>query len=69
MCLSRCVEVGVSNAPIAIDVQSRPSGSQNKDDPHLEQKPRRTFADDWYQDMFSWPVMTSAGRGTLVEAK
>jgi hypothetical protein len=25
----------------------------NNDDPHIEQKPRRTFADDWYHDMFS----------------
>jgi hypothetical protein len=69
MCLSRCVEVGVSNAPIAMAIQSLAGGSQNKDDPHLEQKPRRTFADDWYQDKFSWPVMTSAARGTFVEAK
>jgi hypothetical protein len=45
--------VGVSNAPIAIAIQSLAGGSQNKDDPHVAQKPRRTFADDWYQDMFS----------------
>jgi hypothetical protein len=53
MCLSRCVEVGVSNAPIAMAIQSLWGGSQNKDDPHVEQNPRRTFAEDWYQDMFS----------------
>ena len=53
MCLSRCVEVGVSNAPIAMAIQSLAGGSQNKDDPHVEQKPRRTFGDDWYHDKFS----------------
>jgi len=34
-------------------IQSLAGGSQNKDDPHVEQNPRRTFAEDWYQDMFS----------------
>ena len=53
MCISRWVEVGVSNAPIAMPIQSRAGGSKNKEDPHVEQNPRRTFADDWYQVKFS----------------
>ena len=36
MCISRWVEVGVSNAPIAMPIQSRAGGSKNKEDPHLD---------------------------------
>jgi hypothetical protein len=54
---------------MAMAIQSLAGGSQNKDDPHLEQKPRRTLADDRYQDKFSSPAMASADRGTFVDAK
>src|SRR5258708_40102045 len=69
MCFSRCVEVGASNAPIAMAIQSIAGGSQNNEEPQVEQNPRRTFADDWYQDTLSSPVTTSAVLGTFVEAK
>jgi hypothetical protein len=44
---------GRLNAPIAMPIQSRAGGSKNKEDPHVEQNPRRTFADEWYQVKFS----------------
>jgi hypothetical protein len=56
-------------APSAIDVQSRNTGSQKSHDPHLEQKPRRTFSDDWNQVIISSPVTLSASFGRLAEAK
>jgi len=36
--------------PIATAVHSYPSmvGFQNNVEPQIEQKPRRTFSDDWY---------------------
>jgi hypothetical protein len=50
-------------------IQSRAGGSKNKEDPHVEQNPRRTFADEWYQVKFSGPVIATAALGTSVEAK
>jgi hypothetical protein len=44
--MASCVPVGESKAPMATAIQSLAGGSQNNDDPHFEQKPRRTFADD-----------------------
>jgi hypothetical protein len=63
------VDVGVSKEPIAIASQSRASGSQNNADPHRQQKPRRTFAEDWNQVTFCAPVMVRAALGTFAEAK
>jgi hypothetical protein len=63
------VEVGVSNAPIAIPIQSRAGGSKKREHPHVEQNPRRTFADEWYQVKFSRPVIATDDFGTSVEAK
>ena len=34
---------------MATPIQSRSSGSQNSDEPQVEQKPRRTFSEDWNQ--------------------
>ena len=59
----------MSNAPIATPIQSLAGGSQNRAAPHVEQKPRRTFAEDWYQVTFFSPVITIADLGTFVEAK
>jgi hypothetical protein len=69
MCTSRWVEVGVSNAPIAMPIQSRAGGSKNKEDPQVEQNPRRTFADEWYQLKFFRPLIATADLGTSVDAK
>jgi len=55
--------------PKATEVQSRKTGSQNNQHPHFEQKPRRTFSEDWYQVMFSSPVSSSADLGRFAEAK
>jgi len=68
MCLCARVLVGVSKLPMAIPIQSRCVGSQNRDDPHREQKPRRTFADDGYQANALSPRMVSAALGTSVDA-
>ena len=38
---------------MAMAIHSLSSGSQNRNEPHVAQNPRRTFADDWYQDTFS----------------
>jgi hypothetical protein len=54
---------------MAIAIQSYPAGSQNKEDPHLAQKPRFTLSEDWNQVMFSLPLTTSDARGTFPEAK
>ena len=66
MCISRWVPVGVSNAPIATPMKSRKIVSQNNDDPQTPQKPRRTFAEDWYQ--LTAPVTVNAALATSVEA-
>jgi len=34
--------------------------------PQTEQKPRRTFADEWYQVMFAAPKICTALLGTSV---
>jgi hypothetical protein len=59
----------IERTPIATPIQSRAGGSKNNVDPHVEQKPRRTFADDWYQATFSRPEIWSAAFGTSVDAK
>ena len=41
-------------------------GSKNSDAPHLVQKPRLTFSEEWYQVIFSEPWIVSAERGTSV---
>src|SRR5438552_4674463 len=69
MCFSRCVPVGDSKAPIAIEVQSRASGSQKRNEPQFEQKPRRTSTEDWYQVRCCAPLSVRFLRATLVEAK
>src|SRR4029079_14298948 len=63
------VSVGVSNAPMAIPVQSRSNGSQNSGDPHTEQKPRRAVSEDLNQVILSAPRTRTAERGTSVQAK
>ena len=65
----RRVRVGGSMAPMATEIQSFAGGSQNRLDPHVEQKPRRTFGEDWYQVMPSAPVTERAVRGTFVDTK
>jgi hypothetical protein len=35
----------------------------------VEQKPRRTLADEWYHVTFSCPVIVMAAFGTSVDAK
>ncbi len=54
---------------MAIPIQSRAIGSQNRDDPQIEQKPRRAFAEDWYQVTLSSPWIVTLARDTSVEAK
>lgn len=44
-----CVPTCASD-PIAMPIQSRAGGLKNMDDQHVEQKPRRTFADEWYRN-------------------
>jgi hypothetical protein len=44
-------------------------GSQNSAEPQVEQNPRRTFSDDWYQVTLSAPWMVTAERGMSVEAQ
>src|SRR6185437_479923 len=61
--------VGPSNAPMATPIQSLSSGSQKREDPHTEQKPRRTFADERYQERCSPPSIVILARGTSVETK
>ena len=61
--------VGCSKAPIAIAMVSRPIGSQNRKDPQVEQKPRRTFSDERYQVTASPPWTVTAARGRSVEAQ
>src|SRR4051794_40606823 len=50
-------------------IQSRATGSQNNDDPQIEQNPRRAFSDDWNQLTLSSPRMVTADFGTSVDAK
>src|SRR3990167_6013428 len=69
MCCARCVPDGPSTAPTAIPIQSRNTGSQNRVEPQVPQKPRRTFSEDWNQRRDSSPVTVSADFGTSVEAK
>src|SRR5215203_1603621 len=47
MCMWRCVPVGSSKAPMATAIFSLCTGSQNRDEPHVLQKPRRTRPLDW----------------------
>ena len=60
---------GGSNAPIAIPIQSFWIGSQNREEPHLEQNPRRTFSEERNQVTLSPPRTVKAARGTSVDAK
>src|SRR5262249_35187005 len=61
--MRRRVPVGVSNAPMARPIQSFSTGSQNSDEPHVAQKPRRTFSDERYHVTFSPPCTVTAARG------
>src|SRR5688500_5062131 len=69
MWMSMWLLVGSSKAPIDTPIQScfaRSIGSKNNEQPQVLQKPRRTFADDWYQVTFSSPVIVQLRRGTSV---
>jgi hypothetical protein len=63
------VLVGPSNAPIATAIQSRCNGSQNREEPHILQNPRRIFSDEKYQEMSLSPRMFISDFGMSVEAK
>jgi hypothetical protein len=63
------VLVGRSNAPIATAIQSRCIGSQNREEPHILQNPRRIFSDEKYQEMSLSPRMFISDFGMSVEAK
>ncbi len=39
-------------------------GSQKSHEPHFEQKPRRTFSEDWYHVMFEPPEISGARQGS-----
>ena len=54
---------------MAMPMKSRKTGSQNSDEPQTEQKPRRTFSDERYQEILSSPRMVTAVRGMSVETK
>lgn len=61
--------VAPSSDPSATDVQSLKMGSQKSHEPHFEQKPRRTFSEDWYHVMFEPPEISTAALGKFADAK
>lgn len=44
-------------------------GSQNSEEPQVEQNPRRTFSEERYQVRYSPPSIVNAERGTSVDAQ
>src|SRR5262245_1484407 len=50
-------------------IQSFSIGSQNNEEPQVEQNPRRTFSDERNQPRRSAPWMVTAARGTSVDTK
>ena len=61
--------VGLSNAPMAIAIQSFSIGSQNSEAPQVEQNPRCTFSEERNQATLNSPSILTALRGTSVEAQ
>src|SRR3990167_1254453 len=69
MCLPNIVPVGASKAPMAMAILPRWTGSQNRAEPQVAQKPRRTFSDDWNQRTWSSPWIVTSALATSVEAQ
>ena len=69
MWLQIFVSVDWSKQPMAMAIVSWWIGSQNRKEPQVSQKPRRTFSEDWYQRIWSSPMMVTALVGTSAEAQ
>jgi len=63
------VSVGRSNAPMATAIVSFLIGSQKREEPHVEQKPRCTFSEERNQVRLSAPWIVKAARETSVDAQ